>query len=194
VLSERGERCAQFPIVCHPAFGPRSACGCRGYVCYLLAAFNPGGRALPGPSFMWEPARCWSRTGAPNSQATVKLISKTFDVLKADPNTGRAAALPIYDGSDRGGRLLCPSSNWAPFVVVGESGARYGTAIIPAQGPPSTLAAKAVTAAIPIAYLSDSAGLRRVCDPMGGRYLLATSLNRRKVSICSSNRWTRYIG
>jgi len=59
-----------------------------------------------------------------DSQATVELITKSFDALKADPRIGRAEALrramaTLIAG---GGRTAHPSA-WAPFVVVGEGGA-----------------------------------------------------------------------
>jgi CHAT domain-containing protein len=58
-----------------------------------------------------------------DSQATVSLITKSFDALKADPKIGRAEALrramqALIAG---GGRTAHPSA-WAPFVVVGEGG------------------------------------------------------------------------
>jgi CHAT domain len=61
---------------------------------------------------------------AVNSNATVRLITKAFDELKADANIGRAEALRRSMLSligSRGG--YAHPSNWAPFALVGE-GAR----------------------------------------------------------------------
>lgn len=59
-----------------------------------------------------------------NSDATVALITKSFDALKTDPEIGRAEALrqamsALIAG---GGRTSHPSA-WAPFVVMGKGGA-----------------------------------------------------------------------
>ncbi len=61
---------------------------------------------------------------AVNSEATVALITKTFDELEADPKIGRAEALRLSMLAliAAGGGNAHPA-NWAPFVVVGE-GAR----------------------------------------------------------------------
>jgi CHAT domain-containing protein len=62
---------------------------------------------------------------AVNSEATVRLITKAFDELKANPNLGRAQALQrsmlslIHSGDG-----YAHPANWAPFVVVGEGAAR----------------------------------------------------------------------
>ena len=60
-----------------------------------------------------------------DSKATVALITKSFDALKADPKIGRAEALrrAMTTLIAAGGRTAHPSA-WAPFVVVGEGGAR----------------------------------------------------------------------
>jgi CHAT domain-containing protein len=58
---------------------------------------------------------------AVNSEATVDLITKTFDEMKADPEIGRAEALRRSMSAmiEKGGGYAHPA-NWAPFVVVGE--------------------------------------------------------------------------
>src|SRR5215468_4940474 len=58
-----------------------------------------------------------------DSNATVALITKTFDALKADPKIGRAEALRgAMQASVAGGDRTAHPSVWAPFVVVGEGG------------------------------------------------------------------------
>ena len=87
----------------------------------------PGAEALSGlaRSFFYAGARAllvshW----AVNSDATVRLISKAFEELKANPQIGRAEALrrSMLALIDSGDGYTHPSY-WAPFVVVGE-GAR----------------------------------------------------------------------
>jgi CHAT domain-containing protein len=58
---------------------------------------------------------------AVNSEATVRLITKTFEELKADPKIGRAEALhrSILALIEQGAGYSHPAI-WAPFVVVGE--------------------------------------------------------------------------
>ena len=55
------------------------------------------------------------------SGATVKLITKTFDEMKGNPEIGRSEALrrSMLALITAGGRNAHPA-NWAPFVVVGE--------------------------------------------------------------------------
>jgi CHAT domain-containing protein len=58
---------------------------------------------------------------AVNSDATVKLITKAFEEMKANPKTGRAEALrrsmlALIVRDDWNAH----PANWAPFVVVGE--------------------------------------------------------------------------
>jgi CHAT domain-containing protein len=60
---------------------------------------------------------------AVNSQATVRLIIKTFDEIKADPKIGRAEALRRSMLALIEAEGFAHPANWAPFVVVGE-GAR----------------------------------------------------------------------
>jgi CHAT domain-containing protein len=89
---------------------------------------RPGAEALSGGlarAFFYARARAllvshW----AVDSEATVRLITKTFDELKTSPKIGRAEALRlsmlalIADGGDN-----AHPANWAPFIVAGE-GAR----------------------------------------------------------------------
>jgi len=85
---------------------------------------KPGAEALSGlaRAFFYAGVRAllvshW----AVNSEATVKLITKTFDELKVDPKMGRAEALrrSMQALIEKGGTYSHPA-NWAPFVVVGE--------------------------------------------------------------------------
>jgi len=91
------------------------------------ASDKPDAEALSGlaRAFFYAGARAllvshW----AVNSDATVALITKAFNELKADPKIGRAEALRrsmlalIQTGNNN-----AHPSNWSPFVVVGE-GAR----------------------------------------------------------------------
>lgn len=62
---------------------------------------------------------------AVNSEATVKLISGTFTELATNPQRGRAEALRrSMLGLIADGEGYAHPSIWAPFVVVGEGGAR----------------------------------------------------------------------
>jgi len=58
-----------------------------------------------------------------DSDATVALITRTFAVMKSEPELGRAGALrrAMLSLVDAGGASSHPAF-WAPFVVVGESG------------------------------------------------------------------------
>ena len=72
----------------------------------------------------WHSRAVLASHWAVNSDATVQLITKAFAELKANPNVGRAEAmrrsmLSLIDSSG----AYAHSTNWAPFVVVGE-GAR----------------------------------------------------------------------
>jgi len=97
--------------------------------CNTAAGDNdkPGAEALSGlaSAFFFAGARAllvshW----AVNSNATVKLITKTFDELKANSNIGRSEALRrsmVALINSRG--INAHPANWGAFVVVGE-GAR----------------------------------------------------------------------
>ena len=91
------------------------------------SADKPGADALSGlaRAFFYAGARAllvshW----AVNSDATVRLITKAFDELKADAQIGRAEAMrrSMLALIESGGGYAHPT-NWSPFVVVGE-GAR----------------------------------------------------------------------
>ena len=85
---------------------------------------KPGAEALSGlaRAFFYAGARAllvshW----AVNSDATVKLITKAFEELKADPRIGRAEALRRSTlALIAAGEGYAHPANWAPFVVVGE--------------------------------------------------------------------------
>jgi CHAT domain-containing protein len=97
---------------CNTAAGESSKPGAEALSGLARAFFYAGGRALL--------VSHW----AVNSEATVKLITKTFDQLKADPNMGRAEALrsSMQALIDSGGGSHSHPANWAPFVLVGEGG------------------------------------------------------------------------
>ncbi len=87
---------------------------------------RPSAEALSGlaRAFFYAGARAllvshW----AVNSDATVKLITRTFDALNADPRMTRAEALrrSMVALADGGSDAAHPAY-WAPFVVVGEGG------------------------------------------------------------------------
>jgi CHAT domain-containing protein/tetratricopeptide (TPR) repeat protein len=88
---------------------------------------DPGSEALSGlaRAFFYAGARAllvshW----AVDSEATVSLITKAFEVLKLDAKAGRAEALrrSMVALIESGDRRAHPA-NWAPFVVVGEGAA-----------------------------------------------------------------------
>jgi CHAT domain-containing protein len=59
-----------------------------------------------------------------DSYATVRLITKAFAEIKANPNIGRGEALrrsmrTLFESGDD---IAAHPANWAPFVVVGEGG------------------------------------------------------------------------
>jgi CHAT domain-containing protein/tetratricopeptide (TPR) repeat protein len=101
----------------------------------VLSACNTaaGGSAKPGAEALSGLARAFFYAGARamlvshwavNSEATVKLITKTFDEIKVDPKIGRAEALrrSMLALVATGSHSAHPA-NWAPFVVVGEGAA-----------------------------------------------------------------------
>jgi tetratricopeptide (TPR) repeat protein/CHAT domain-containing protein len=99
----------------------------------ILSACNTAAGGAEGAEALSGLARAFFYAGARtllvshwyvDSEATVALITKSFDALKADPKIGRAEALRRAMGSliADGGRTAHPSA-WAPFVVVGEGGA-----------------------------------------------------------------------
>jgi CHAT domain-containing protein len=96
--------------------------------CNTAAGNSIGGDALSGlaRAFFYAGARAllvshWYV----DSKATVALITKSFDALKADPKIGRAEALRRAMASLVAARgWTAHPSAWAPFVVVGEGAAR----------------------------------------------------------------------
>jgi CHAT domain-containing protein/Tfp pilus assembly protein PilF len=95
--------------------------------CNTAAGDSVGGDALSGlaRAFFYAGARAllvshWYV----DSEATVALVTRSFDALRADPKIGRAEALrrAMTALVKVGGRTAHPA-NWAPFVVVGEGGA-----------------------------------------------------------------------
>jgi CHAT domain-containing protein len=85
---------------------------------------KPGAEALSGlaRAFFYAGARTMLVSHwAVDSGATVKLITKTFDEMKGNPEIGRSEALrrSMLALITAGGRNAHPA-NWAPFVVVGE--------------------------------------------------------------------------
>jgi CHAT domain-containing protein len=97
---------------CNTAAGESNKLGAEALSGLARAFFYAGARALL--------VSHW----AVNSEATVHLITKAFDELKANPKIGPAEALrrSMLVLIARGGGYAHPA-NWAPFVVVGE-GAR----------------------------------------------------------------------
>jgi CHAT domain-containing protein len=87
---------------------------------------KPGAETLSGlaRAFFYAGARTllvshW----AVNSDATVKLVTRTFEELKADPQIGRAEALRrSMVALVEGGVRHAHPADWAPFIVVGEGG------------------------------------------------------------------------
>lgn len=96
--------------------------------CNTAAAGKPGAEALSGlaSAFFYAGSRALlvSHWGV-QSEAAVKLISKIFEILKQNPNLGRAEALRrsmLALMNDRSSPLNAYPAIWAPFVVIGEGG------------------------------------------------------------------------
>lgn len=97
--------------------------------CNTAAGDGVGADALSGlaRAFFFAGARAllvshW----AVNSAATVRLTTGVFAALAADPAIGRAEALrrSLVGMIDDGNPAFAHPSRWAPFIVVGEGGAR----------------------------------------------------------------------
>ena len=99
----------------------------------ILSACNTAGGDRVGGDALSGLARAFFYAGARavlvshwyvDSQATVSLITMSFDALRADATVGRAEALrrAMQELIAGGGRTAHPSL-WGPFVVVGEGGA-----------------------------------------------------------------------
>ena len=99
--------------------------------CNTAAADSEGSEAFSGlaRAFFYAGARSllvsqWSV----DSNATVKLVTRAADELRADPKIGRAEAVRRSELAliDQGGSYAHPAI-WAPFVVVGEGGSTIGS-------------------------------------------------------------------
>jgi CHAT domain-containing protein/Tfp pilus assembly protein PilF len=98
--------------------------------CNTAAGDRPGAEALSGlaRAFFYAGARAllvshWSV----ESEAATRLTTATFDIMKADPNAGRAEALrrAMLDYmNDESRPLNAYPGFWGPFSIVGEGAAR----------------------------------------------------------------------
>jgi CHAT domain-containing protein/tetratricopeptide (TPR) repeat protein len=99
----------------------------------VLSACNTAAASESGEEDLSGLARAFFYAGARallvshwyvDSAATVALITRTFDALRADPSIGRAEALRrAMTALIAQGRGMEHPAKWAPFVVVGEGGA-----------------------------------------------------------------------
>jgi CHAT domain-containing protein/Tfp pilus assembly protein PilF len=98
--------------------------------CNTIAGDKPGAEALSGlaRSFFYAGARAllvshW----AVDSEAATRLTTSTFDLLKSEPNIGRAEALRramlTYLDDTSSPRNAYPAM-WAPFALIGEGAVR----------------------------------------------------------------------
>jgi CHAT domain-containing protein len=95
--------------------------------CNTAAAGPQGAEALSGlaRAFFYAGARALLVSHWPvNSDAAVRLTTKAFAELRADPKIGRAEAMrrSMIDVITRGTDQENHPAYWAPFVVVGEGG------------------------------------------------------------------------
>jgi CHAT domain-containing protein len=94
--------------------------------CNTIAGDKPGAEALSGlaRSFFYAGARALLVTHwSVDSDAATRLTTSTFDLLKADPNLGRAEALRramlAYMNDTSSPRNAYPAL-WGPFALIGE--------------------------------------------------------------------------
>lgn len=93
--------------------------------CNTSSARRPGEETLSGlaRAFLYAGARALLVSHWPaDSFATTQLMTKTFNRLAANPETGRAEALKLamLEIVDQGDSVGAHPSYWAPFVVVGD--------------------------------------------------------------------------
>jgi CHAT domain-containing protein/tetratricopeptide (TPR) repeat protein len=98
--------------------------------CNTIAGDKPGAEALSGlaRAFFYAGAHAllvshW----AVDSNAATRLTTATFDIMKSDPQLGRAEALRramLAYMNDATGPLNAYPALWAPFVIVGEGAGR----------------------------------------------------------------------
>ncbi len=95
--------------------------------CNTAAGNAPGAEAFSGlaRAFFYAGSRAILVSHWPVvSEAAVKLTTRAFDLMQADPTIGRAEALrrSMLALIDKGARYEAHPAYWAPFIVVGEGG------------------------------------------------------------------------
>ncbi|MGI9405779.1 MAG: CHAT domain-containing protein, partial [Hyphomicrobiaceae bacterium] len=95
----------------------------------ILSACNTAGGEKPGAETMSGLAKAFFYAGARsllvshwyvNSDATVQLITRSFEALRREPRLGRAGALRVAMRDLIGSKQYSHPEYWAPFIVVGE--------------------------------------------------------------------------